>query len=92
VLVALHKTPCCNPSKLFVDNAETACFNSSRRNTNGNGNVDTFALLQQAKELAAHAVLRRGLKGLRAEVTYSTLVDHYHRELVEAARAKQVAA
>jgi hypothetical protein len=54
--------------------------------------VDTFALLQQAKELAAHAVLRLGLKGLRAEVTYSTLVDHYHRELVEAARAKQVAA
>jgi hypothetical protein len=47
---------------------------------------DPLALLERAKEMAAREVLRRGLKGLRAEITERALVDHYHRELVEESR------
>ena len=54
--------------------------------------VDPVELLQRAKEMAAREVLHRGLKGLRAEVMTSALVDHYHHELVAEARAQQVAA
>jgi hypothetical protein len=47
------------------------------------------AALAKAKELAAADVLRRGLKGLRAEVTERALVDHYFAQL---ASGRQVAA
>lgn len=44
-----------------------------------------LAALLQAKEKAAAEVARRGLKGLRAEVTERALVDHYFAQLVGAA-------
>lgn len=54
--------------------------------------INPCELLQRAKEMAAREVLHRGLKGLRAEVMTSALVDHYHHKLVAEAQAQQVAA
>ena len=54
--------------------------------------INPFDLLQRAKEMAAREVLHRGLKGLRAEVMTSALVDHYHHKLVAEARAQRVSA
>lgn len=47
-------------------------------------------LLARAKELAAREVHRRGIKGLRAEITERALIDHYHHKLVAEARAQAV--
>ena len=50
---------------------------------------DPVELLQRAKEMAAREVLHRGLKGLRAEIMTTALVEHYHHKLVAEARAQQ---
>jgi len=54
--------------------------------------MNTLDLLNQAKDMAAREVLRRGLKGLRAEITERALVDYYHHELAEQARAQEATA
>ena len=54
--------------------------------------MNPVALLNKAKDMAAREVLRRGLKGLRAEITERALVDYYHHELVTEARAQEVMA
>lgn len=55
-------------------------------------NTNPIELMQRAKELAKREVLRRDLKGLRAEVTESALIDHYHAKLVAEARTQGVSA
>jgi len=43
---------------------------------------DKIELLNKAKDMAAVEVRRRGLRGMRAEVTETALVDLYFKRLV----------
>lgn len=48
---------------------------------------DKIELLSKAKSMAAVEVRRRGLRGMRAEVTETALVDLYFKRLLAGGQA-----